>query len=150
LAVEGLPLMCQTRDRFTLAWMLVIAGAALHQGDVREARDLFAESLALWQEMGNPAGYVTSLAGLAGVAATEGQADRAGWLFGAADALFLAGRVLIDGSNRDAFEQRVAAARACLDATTFAAAWTAGQAMTLEQASAEALGGAQAGENTAP
>jgi hypothetical protein len=37
------------------------------------------------------------------------------------------------------YERGVAAARALLDQATFAAAWAAGRAMTLEQAIAEAL-----------
>jgi hypothetical protein len=63
----------------------------------------------------------------------------AGRLFGAADALFPAGGLLLDGSDHAAFGRRVAAARARLVEAAFAAGWAAGQAMTLERAIAVAL-----------
>jgi hypothetical protein len=53
--------------------------------------------------------------------------------------LFPAGGLLLDGSDRAAFDRRVAAARARLDEAAFAAGWVAGQAMTLERAIAVAL-----------
>jgi hypothetical protein len=107
----------------------------LHQ----QARDHFAEGLRLGRELGNQTGSMMAVAGLAGVAAAQGQAQRAGRLFGAVDALFPAGGLLLDGSDRAAFGRRNAAARARLDETAFAAGWAAGQAMTLDQAIAEAL-----------
>ena len=66
--------------------------------------------------------------------AAQGQAERAGRLFGAADSLLPSNSVYREDVNR-----RVAAARAHLDAATFEAGWTAGQAMTQEQAIVEAL-----------
>jgi hypothetical protein len=62
-------------------------------------------------------------------------------LFGAAGSLFPTGGLLLDGSDRAAFDRRVAAARARLDEAAFAAGWAAGQAMTLDQLIAEALEG---------
>jgi len=64
----------------------------------------------------------------------QGQAERAGRLFGAAD------RLLPSASNyREELNRRVAEARAHLDATAFTAGWTAGQAMTLEQSVTDAF-----------
>ena len=84
--------------------------------------------------MDNGLGIVRGLAGLAEVAAAQGQAERAGRLFGAAAGLLPAG-----SSYREEVNGRSAAARATLDAATFEAGLAAGQAMTEEQAMTEAL-----------
>ena len=79
-------------------------------------------------------GIVTGLAGLAEIAAAQGQAERAGRLFGAASRLLPA-----SSSYREEVHRRSAAARAQLDAATFEVGWAAGQAMTEEQAITLAL-----------
>ena len=110
----------------------------LHQyGDEQQAKTLYQQGLHLWQDMqrvDNGIGIVRGLAGLAEVAAAQGQAERAGRLFGAADHLLPAA-----SNYRDDLNRRVAEARAHLDATAFTAGWTAGQAMTVEQAVTDAL-----------
>jgi len=110
----------------------------LHRwGDEPQAKVLYREGLSLWQDMqrvGNELSIVKGLAGLAEVAAAQGQAERAGRLFGAAARLLPA-----PSSYRDEVHRRSAAARAYLDAASFEAGWTAGQAMTEEQAIIEAL-----------
>ena len=84
--------------------------------------------------MDNGLGIVKALAGLAEVAAAQGQAERAGRLFGAANSLLPPASLDREGVNK-----RIAAARAHLDAATFEAGWAAGQAMTQEQAITDAL-----------
>jgi hypothetical protein len=79
-------------------------------------------------------GIVKALTGLAEVAATQGQAERAGRLFGAAEHL-----LALSSMFHDEMSGRVAEARANLDAAKFEAGWAAGQAMTQEQAITEAL-----------
>jgi hypothetical protein len=93
--------------------------------------------LSLWQDLqrvDNGLGIVKALAGLAEVAAAQGQAERAGRLFGAANSLLPPASLDREGVNK-----RIAAARAHLDAATFEAGWAAGQAMTQEQAITDAL-----------
>jgi hypothetical protein len=58
---------------------------------------------------------------------------------GAADAVFPASGLLLVGSDRAAFDRRIAAVWARLDQAVFAAGWAAGQAMTLGRAIAAAL-----------
>ena len=106
-------------------------------GDEQQGKMLYKQGLNLWQDMqrvDNGLGIVKGLAGLAEVAAAQGQAERAGRLFGTADRLLPPASFYRDDVNR-----HVAEARAHLDATAFTAGWTAGQAMTDEQAIAEAL-----------
>jgi tetratricopeptide (TPR) repeat protein len=112
LSEESLPLSRQVGNTWSLALVLVNLGAAvLQEGDHQQARDHFVEGLRLWRELGNQTGSMMAVAGLAEVAALQGQAERAGRLFGAADALFPVGGLLLDGSDRTAFDRRVAAAR---------------------------------------
>ena len=91
-----------------LALVLVNLGTtALQHGDHEQARAHLAEGLRLWREVGNPAGVTMGLAGLARLAAAQGQAARAGRLFGAAAARFPAGGRLLDGTDRAAFDRHV-------------------------------------------
>ena len=86
------------------------------------------------QQVEQRLGIVKGLAGLAEMAAAQGQAEQAGRLFGAPSRLLPA-----TSSYREEVNSRIAAARAHLEAATFEVAWTAGQAMTEEQAITEAL-----------
>jgi predicted ATPase len=133
------PLMQQARNRGALGLYLINLGDMwLHRwGDEPQAKGLYREGLSLWQDLqrvGNELGIVKGLAGLAEVAAAQGQAGRAGRLFGAAARLLPA-----PSSYREEVNRRIAAARVHLDAATFEAGWVAGQAMTQEQAITEAL-----------
>ena len=136
---QSLPLLRASRDRGRLGMLLISMGDSwLHQyGGEQQAKMLYKQGLNLWQDMqrvDNGIGIVRALAGMAEVAAAQGQAERAGRLFGAADCLLPSTSLYRDDVNR-----RVAEARAHLEATAFTAGWTAGQAMTEEQAVTDAL-----------
>jgi predicted ATPase len=133
------PLMQQARNRGAVGMILINIGDLwLHRlADSQQAKVLFREVLRLRQDLQRveqEIGIVKALAGLAEVAAAQGQAERAGRLFGAAACLLPPASLDREGVNK-----RVAAARAHLDAATFEAGWVAGQAMTEEQAIALAL-----------
>jgi tetratricopeptide (TPR) repeat protein len=133
------PLMQQARHRGALGLYLINIGDMWlhHWGDEPQAKVLYRKGLSLWQDrqrVGNELGIVKGLAGLAEVAAAQGQAERAGRLLGAAARLLPA-----TSSYREEVQRRSAAARAHLDTATFEAGWAAGQAMTEEQAITEAL-----------
>jgi hypothetical protein len=92
----------------------------------------------LRQETGEQEGIAAALEGLAAVAEMQGQPVRAARLHGfAASQRTLLGAPL-PPIDRPAYEQTVAALRAQLDEPSFLNAWTAGQAMTLEEALVEA------------
>lgn len=101
---------------------------------------LYQGSLRLWQDLQrveNGRGILRGLVGLAEIAAIQGQRERSGWLFGAADHLTPS-----SGSYRDALNERVAQVRGHLEAATtatFEAALAQGQTATLEQAIEQAL-----------
>jgi MalT-like TPR region len=131
---QSMSLMQQAHHRGTLGLFLINTGDIYHQyGEEQMARASYREGLSLWQDM-QQLGIVKGLVGLAEGAAAQGQAERAGRLFGAAARLLPA-----TSSYREDMNRRSAAARAHLDAATFEVGWTAGQAMTEEQAISFAL-----------
>ncbi len=136
---QSLPLLGASPDRGRLGMLLINIGEVwLHQsGGEQQAKMLYKQGLHLWQDMrrvDNGLGIVRGLAGMAEVAAAQGQAERAGRLFGAAARLLPSASLYREEMNR-----RVAAARANLDAATFEAGWAAGRVMTQEQAIIGAL-----------
>ena len=108
-------------------------------GHLDEAQALLAESLAIGRTHGFTVLNATSLAAMAGVAGAKGDGLRAARLYAAAQKMLddtaghLEGPELIDHDNR------LAAARALLDAAAWDAAWNEGLNMTTEQAIALAL-----------
>jgi hypothetical protein len=133
------PLMQQLKNREVLALQLINIGEMwLHRvGDEQQAKTLYREGLSLgpdMQRVEQGIGVVKALAGLAEIAAAQGQAERAGRLFGAPARLLPA-----TSSYREEMNRRSAAARAHVNAATFEAGWAAGQTMTEEQAMTEAL-----------
>jgi tetratricopeptide (TPR) repeat protein len=132
-------LMQQAWDRGALGLYLINIGDIwLHRlADEQQAKAHYREGLSLWQDLqrvGNELGIVKGLAGLAEVAAAQGQSERAGRLFGAAARLLPA-----TSSYGEEIHRRSDAARTHLDAATFEVGWAAGQAMTEEQAVTLAL-----------
>ena len=106
---------------------------ALHQGDDTIAAAYFEESLEFALQ-GDHDEVTTCLAGLAGLAAARGHFEQAARLFGAVEMLLTASGEDHDPSNRMACDSSLALVRGQLEEDTFAMAWAAGQAMTLEQA----------------
>ena len=85
-------------------------------------------------------GAAYHLEALATLAADQNQIKRSALLFGAADALYPPLRFEMSARERVEHDQAVAAARAVLGEDAFAKAWAEGQAMSLEEAVAYALG----------
>ena len=112
--------------------------AALVADDLPCAAQSFAESLRRAQAMGDVRIGLGATAGLAGVARAAVQPERAARLLGATEAAREA-----SGLDRIAHtlhaERITAATRAALPAAAYAQAWSAGRALPLEDAIAEAL-----------
>jgi hypothetical protein len=154
----------------TVAWVLSrLAAVALEQGEWAVAQTHLAESLALAQDArhdalreiadppevraalaaDDPAGLssftATVLPGTletqAAVAAVQGTPDRALRLAGAAAALRSRLNRPLAPAEQATLERRLAPARQALSAEQQATAWAGGQAMTHEQAIADALMG---------
>ena len=137
---QGLPLMQRARNWGALGLFLInvwgylapsLGRQATGEGALPGGPESVAGTCNGWSK---GIGIVKGLAGLAEVAAAQGQAERAGRLLGAAASLLPSDSVYREDVNR-----HVAEARANLDAATFEAGWSAGQTMTEEQAITEAL-----------
>ena len=109
---------------------------ALHQGDPERAAHLLAESLTVFRELGHRLGALMNLAALGAVACEQpgAQFARAVRLFGAATAMRDQRGIAQHPAVTESYARQVAAARAALDAPTFAATWAAGEALTPEEA----------------
>lgn len=119
--------------------LAILGRIALDQGAYERATACYKESLTLRQETGEQEGIATALEGLAAVTGMQGQPVSAARLYGFAESLRTLLGAPLTPIDRPAYQQTVAAIRAQLDEPTFLKAWTAGQAMTLEDAIAEAV-----------
>ena len=119
--------------------LTVLGRIALDQGEYERSTACYQESLTLRQQTGEKEGIATALEGLAAVTGMQGQAVRAARLSGAASSLRTLLGAPLPPIDRPSYEHTVAALRAQLDEPAFTAVWTEGQAMTLEEAIAEAM-----------
>jgi hypothetical protein len=134
---EGLALAREVGDQENTAWLLYFMGRLLlEQHDLAGAAARFAESAQLLHVLGAGMGVAVNLVGLADVKIQYQEPATAARLLGAAEPQHWPAWA---AAERAEYEHSVAAIRAHLDQATFAAAWAAGRAMTLEQALAEAL-----------
>ncbi len=113
---------------------------SLAQGDLKHATAFLVESLQIALQQNQTTIVPTVLAGLAGVAYAEGEAEHAVRLLGAVGRLteIIRGSKL-ESVNQTIYDRNLAAARVQLDEAAFNAAWGAGHQMTLEQAMMYAL-----------
>jgi hypothetical protein len=119
----------------------LLGEVAQRQEEFERAVGLYAESLALFAGVGDRAGAATVLYNLGSVAHLRAQSGRAARLFGAAQAAGGPGLRVRFGaltSPTDRQEDK-SAVHAVLGEEVFAAAWAEGQAVSPEQAIAEAL-----------
>jgi tetratricopeptide (TPR) repeat protein len=111
---------------------------ALARGDIALAAKHFARSLELARQSGFRAIIAWALAGLAGVALLEENPERAARLWAAAEALRQSIGVRQAPASSATHQRLMTMTREQLGEAIFAAEWAAGEAMTLEQALAEA------------
>ncbi|MGH2535580.1 MAG: ATP-binding protein [Thermomicrobiales bacterium] len=116
-----------------------LADGALARGDVETARVYYQESLARWRALRERLHMTGCLTGLARVALASKQAEQAVRLFAAGQVLEEAMDCVPLPDERKKTERALADARSAMGGEAFAAVWTAGRAMPLEQAVAEAL-----------
>jgi tetratricopeptide (TPR) repeat protein len=110
---------------------------ALRTGDAGNARSYFQRSFELFHPQ-QPRGIVEVFAGLACVAAASGKPVLAARLWGASAAARERMQVAVWLPDQIEHAHYLALARNACDPDSFAAAWAAGVALTLEQAMIEA------------
>ena len=135
LITESLAIKRELGDKLGIAYALNTLGSiALYESDAAEAGNLYRESLAIRRALGDKLGIAECLEGLAGCAAAQGQITRSVRLFGAAEALREAIGAPMPPCDRAVYDRNLSMARAGLDESSFAAGWTSGREMPLEQA----------------
>ena len=108
-------------------------------GELHVAAELYRASLLAFRQLDDRRCMPFCVEGLACLASDAGSAERAVYLFGAAQALRDAIGVVLPPAERADHDQCLAAAHALLNEHRFALAWQAGAAMDLEQAVRYAL-----------
>jgi non-specific serine/threonine protein kinase len=119
--------------------LAIMGRIALDLGAYERATACYTESLRLRQETGEKEGIATALEGLAAVVGLHGRPVSAARLYAYAESLRSLIGVPLNPNDRAYSLQTVAAIRAQLGEPTFMRAWTEGQAITLEDAIAEAV-----------
>ncbi|HEX5690711.1 MAG TPA: tetratricopeptide repeat protein, partial [Roseiflexaceae bacterium] len=143
LQLDSLELFRKFSDQHLgTAWALHGLGeCTLAQGDFAAARQWFVTGLSQFHNLGDHAGASWCMAGLGSAAALDEEPERAVKLLAAAEALRASLGARHAPAARAMRERATAMARATLGDEMFAAAWQAGQALSVEQAIAEALFG---------
>jgi tetratricopeptide (TPR) repeat protein len=116
-----------------------LGATALAQGDATLATKYFVEALVLSRDLGDRAGIVWCLAGLAGVAGLKEEPERAAWLWGAAETLRQFMGVREAPASHATHERLKNEVRQQLGEAIFKAKWAEGQSVSMEQAIDEAL-----------
>ncbi|MDQ5854379.1 MAG: NB-ARC domain-containing protein, partial [Chloroflexota bacterium] len=136
----GIAIYRDLGDHGLVAMGLMLLGRVTKtQGDYERSAACLRESLSLFHEQLYQEGIAATLEASAGLAAAEGQAQRAARLFGSAERLREASGSSITPFERLDVDADLAAARAQLDEATWQVAWAEGRAMSLEQVIAYAL-----------
>jgi tetratricopeptide (TPR) repeat protein len=112
---------------------------ARRRGEYAKAHQLYQESLTLSQTLQNRHIMARCLAGLGGVALALGDAPRATTLLSAAQACFAQLAPFLPPADEATFNGLIQMAQQALPQGQYAAAWQAGQAMTVAEAMALAV-----------
>jgi hypothetical protein len=115
---------------------------AMHLGRLEDAHVWQAESLQLFDAVGDKDGLAECLELFALLANANSDFRRAAQLFGAASELRKEAGTSPAPADQVEYDRELNTTRARLDTATFNAEWRAGQVMTMEQAMELALGGA--------
>ena len=107
---------------------------AQHKGDFPRAESQFRKSLTIFRRLGNRRGIAECLAGLAGLKARQGEAQRGATLLSAAESLIQSTGGAWWPADRVEVETNQEILRAALSESELTAAQKKGKAMTLEQA----------------
>ncbi|HEX8995829.1 MAG TPA: tetratricopeptide repeat protein [Ktedonobacterales bacterium] len=127
-------------DEPGLAWTRHNLGhIALRAGEVSRAAERFTQALTARHRHRYPLGIAAELAALASVADATGRATLGARIGGATQALLDSIHYVLAPADLVIFEQTVAALRAELEPSAFAAAWAEGGALNVEGAITEAL-----------
>ena len=112
---------------------------ARQQQNYAVAKAHYREALILYRTFSSPTYIASCLEGYAATACAEGHYAQATRLYAAAAALREQTQTPLPLTEREAFEQTVATAKAALDPSNFAREWNAGTVLTQDEAIDDAL-----------
>ncbi len=110
---------------------------AQHQNYLK-AISFFRDALKIHLETGNQAGIAECLTGIAGVSILQTQPERGARLLGKAEVMRESVNATLWPANQIEYERIISNLRNSLGETEISSAWTAGRAMTMEEAVTEA------------
>jgi tetratricopeptide (TPR) repeat protein len=140
LGEEALGLFRQRGDRFGIRECLRnLARLSQAQGDAARARSLSQEIFPITRDLANPIMAAQALECAAWAIRVGGEPERAATLLGTAERLRKMTGLPTSAPDRVLIEGEQDALRQVLDKQAFAAAWSAGRALSMEQAIALAL-----------
>jgi len=109
------------------------------EGNLEQAASMYRTTILEWQRLGHRAAVAHQLECLAFIAKAREQPERAARLFGAAEALRQEISIAMNQMEQKEYEVEVASLRAGMDESEFTTLWSAGRALTMEQAVAIAI-----------
>jgi non-specific serine/threonine protein kinase len=118
-------------------------------GDHASALDAYRESIVLTHDHGDRRFLTNALAGIACVAAADGQPERAARLYGATAAIRVQLGLGVESWQRIRHERAIAHVRSELPSNVFDTVWQAGEVLPIEAVVAEALATVPAGPSIA-
>jgi predicted ATPase/serine/threonine protein kinase/DNA-binding CsgD family transcriptional regulator len=134
LAEESVVIYKEMGHRHGTAEALIALGKVVTaQGDYTLARKLYEESLTISKALGEQWVIAVCLVGLGEVASTQGEHAWAAQLWGAAEAIRNAKGISIPPVEWTTYERALADVHTHLTEQDFAARWSEGRTMTLEQ-----------------
>ena len=119
--------------------MALLGHLACQQQNYALAKARYREALVLYRAFGSPTYIASSLEGYAAVACAEGHYAQATRLCAQASTLREQTQTVLLPTEREAFEQVVATARAALDESAFVREWNTGTTLTQDEAIDDAL-----------
>lgn len=142
-AERALNMFRELGNKSGIAWSLHILGRSTFRiAKYKYSLICYRECILMHQESGNRLGIVYALEGFARLAAMHGHSDhakRAARILGATEILRESIKTPLPIPDRADYERSVTIIRSQIDAANCEAAWSSGQAMSIEQAITEAL-----------
>ena len=132
---NGLNIFGRLRNRsFHTIFSSELGHIARHTGDTNRAKEIYRETLQNWQDLGNRAAVAHELECFGLLAVTDEEPQRAIKLFGAAEALRERIQASMTDYERLEYDRAIAQLHSMLAEAEFAALWSQGRSMSMEQA----------------